>query len=116
LEDFVIALLRALASGEYPYRAIKQFLQFLKQAQESGVPVGPAFDGAIKNLNKRAFHIEGPGREPEIETKVILCAALRVIAESMLTDGFARGRRSPREEILDPGYQRENPRLRKAIA
>jgi hypothetical protein len=101
LETLIIVLLRDLASGDYPYRTIKQFLQFLKQAQESGVPVGPVFDGAIKDLTKRAFHLEGPSREPEIETKDILCAALRMIAETISTDGFARGRRSQREQALD---------------
>ena len=50
LETLIIVLLRDLASGDYPYRTIKQFLQFLKQAQESGVPGGPVFDGAIKDL------------------------------------------------------------------
>ena len=59
LETFIIALLRDLTSGDYPYRTIGQFLRFLKHAQESGVPLGPVFEGAIKGLNTRAFEIEG---------------------------------------------------------
>jgi hypothetical protein len=101
LETFIIVLPRDLASGDYPYRTIKQLLHFLKHAQESGVPVGPVFDGAIKDLNKRAFPIEEPGWEPAIERREIVCAALKVIAESMSTDGFARGRRSQRAQALD---------------
>jgi hypothetical protein len=69
LEDFVIALLRTLASGDYPYRAIKQFFRFLEHAQERGVPMGPVFEGAIKSLNARALDMEGAGWAPEVETK-----------------------------------------------
>ena len=105
LEDFVIALLRTLASGDYPYRAIKQFFRFLEHAQERGVPMGPVFEGAIKSLNARALDIEGAGWAPEVETKGILSAALKVIAESMSTDGFARGRLSQRDRALDQAIE-----------
>jgi hypothetical protein len=101
LETFIIVLLRDLASGEYPYRTIKQFLQFLKHAQESGVSMGPVFDGAIKILNARALDSARAGWVPGAEERGILSAALKVIAESMSTDGFARGRRSQRAQALD---------------
>ena len=101
LEMLIVFLLRDLTSGDYPYRTVQQFIMFLEHARERGVPMGPVFEGAIKDLNERAFRIEEIGWEPENELKNILCAALRVTAESMSTDGAARGRRSQRGQRLD---------------
>lgn len=100
LEDFIVALLRALASAEYPSRTIKEFFRFVEHAQERGVPMDPVFDGAIKNLNARALDIAEAGWAPGAEERGILSAALKVTAESMATDSFARGRRSQRALTL----------------
>lgn len=101
LEDFIVALLRALASAEYPSRTIEQFFRFVEHAQERGVPIGSVFDGAIKNLNARALDIAGAGWAPGAEERGILSAALKVTAESMATDSFASGRRSQRIGTLE---------------
>jgi hypothetical protein len=105
LEDFIIVLLRDLASGDYPYRTIKKFFRFVEHAQERGVPTGPVFDGAIKNLNARTLDNAGAGGAPGAEERGILSAALKVTAESMSTDGFARGRRSQRAQALDQAVE-----------
>jgi hypothetical protein len=56
-EDFVVALLRSLASGDDSYRVREQFFRFLKHTQESGVPIGPVFQAALRDLNDRAIPV-----------------------------------------------------------
>lgn len=98
-EDFVVVLLRSLASGDGSYHLTQQFFRLLEHAQESKISIGPALAGAISNLHAMAFATDDlPSYE--VERKDINQAALRVIAESMATDNAARARRSKREQSL----------------
>lgn len=105
-EDFAVALLRSLASGDYPYRVVEQFLRFLKHAQESKVPVGPVFAGAIRDLNARAFPERDSTASLGEKTEIVL-ASLRVLAERLVTDDAARARLSKRISDLDSAIERD---------
>ena len=105
-EDFAVALLRSLASGEYPYRVIEQFLRFLKHAQESKVPIGPVFAEAIRDLNTRAFPDRDSTASPSEKTEIVL-ASLRVVAERLATDDAARARLSRRISDLDSAIEKD---------
>jgi hypothetical protein len=105
-EDFVVALLRSLASGDDPYRVVEQFFRFLKQAQQSKVPIGPIFAAAIRDLNDRAFPNKDGFLSLEEWSEIIL-ASLRVIAERLATDDAARARLSKRVSNLDVAIERD---------
>lgn len=98
--DFVITLLRDLANGDASHQITEQFLRFVEHAHKSKVAIGPVFDSAMKDLYTRAFDTEGEPLAYEIERKDITHAALRVTAESMATDNFARARLSKRNDNL----------------
>jgi hypothetical protein len=105
-EDFVVVLLRTLASGDGSHQLTQQFFRFLEHAQENKVPIAPVFDGAISNLHAMAFATDDLPFY-EIERKDITQAALRVIAESMATDNAARARRSKREQSLTQAIEQK---------
>jgi hypothetical protein len=105
-EDFVVALLRSLASGDDPYRIVEQFFRFLKHAQQSKVPLGPVFAAAIRDLNDRAFPDKDGFLLLEERTEIVL-ASLRVIAERLANDDAARGRLSKRVRDLDGAIERD---------
>jgi hypothetical protein len=100
-EDFVVVLLRSIASGDYPYRVTEQFFRFLKHAEESRVPIGPVFQGAIRALHERAF----PDTEAVVEKTHITLTALRLIAERTSNDGLARARQSGRDRELSSAIE-----------
>jgi hypothetical protein len=101
--DFVVVLLRSLASGDDPYRVVEQFSRFLEHARRSKVPIGLVFEGAIQDLNARAFpHTDGFLSANE-RTEIVL-AALRVIAERLATDDAARAIRAPRLDSFGGGW------------
>jgi hypothetical protein len=98
-EDFVVALLRSVASGDDSYRVREQFFRFLKHAQESGVPIGPVFQAALRDLNDRAIPVPDISLFSDVTTQIIQ-AALRVVAERASTDSLARARLSKRDREL----------------
>jgi hypothetical protein len=104
-EDFVVALLRSLASGEHTYRITEQFFRFLEHAQESSVPIGQVFQVAIRDLNDRAIPFPDGFLRVEEKTEILL-AALRVIAERASTDSLARARLSRRDHELQGAIER----------
>jgi len=99
LEDFVIRLLRTLGGGGSTYRLREQFFRFLEHSQEKELAIGPIFDGAVRNLNARAFNTE-VRTDSDAEYKEITQASLSVIAEKMATDGLARARLSKQQVNL----------------
>ena len=106
LEDFVVVLLRGLASGDDPYRVVEQFSRFVEHARRSKVPIGPVFKGAIRDLNARAFPRTDGSLSATERTEIVL-AALRVIAERLATDDAARARLSRRIRDLDNVIDRD---------
>jgi hypothetical protein len=99
LEDFVITLLRTLGGGGSAYRVREQFFRFLEHARENELEIGPIFDGAVRDLNARAFNTEAR-TDRDAEYKEITQASLSVIAEKMATDGLARARLSKQQVNL----------------
>lgn len=63
-------------------------------------------DGAVKELHRLAFDTEDAASY-EFKRKYITQAALRVIAESMSTDGAANARRSKRDDSLTLAIEEE---------
>lgn len=105
-EDFILALLRGLASGDQTYRAKEQFFQFLEHAQKTQVPIGPVIDGAIKELHGMAFNTENVAGY-EYEQIAVTQAALLVIVECMAKDNLAKARLSKREDSLGRSIERK---------
>ena len=99
-EQFCLALLRSIASGERVYQLVEDFFAFFKHAKETGIPIRPVFEEGVSGLRERAFDLEGAstGEAKRID---IAQAALRFIAAKASTDNRANARRSRRRRELD---------------
>jgi hypothetical protein len=99
LEDLVIEILRNLARDQLSAgRTTRLMIAFSKAAGEFDGPLFEIIAVALGNLNARTFGSEQTDLDQE--TQDILRYALRVIAESMATDGAARGRLSQRRNDM----------------
>jgi len=106
-EEFVVTLLRDLASGSASHHLTERFFRFVEHAQKTKLPIAPTFDGAVRQLYSRALGTDTDSTDYAYEQKQIIEAALRVFAESMATDSFARARRSKREDQLTHALERK---------
>jgi hypothetical protein len=99
LEEFIISLLRNLASGQLSYTIDKHLADFAKHASNCDEPLHHFIKTAVGNLNSRAFSdVDELGFKNEIQA--VERAALMVVAEAMAKDGAARARHSKREQTF----------------
>lgn len=93
-EQLAIEMLRALARGDDQGRVSRLLLDLFSNLQLSERPVYPLVDAGIREINARLvpedFHAYDRGLGH------LLSTALRLAAERVATDGFAKGRASQR--------------------
>lgn len=97
---FVIELLRALArENDNGVQSTHALIDFIEKVSIADVPILPIIGDTISEFHDLAFEIERID-DHEAEIKGILEAALKVIVEYLADDGFAKGRRSKRQDGL----------------
>src|SRR5262245_26130629 len=104
-EQFALALLRSLASGERVYQLVEDFFAFFKHSKETGIPIRPVFEEGVRGLHERAFDVQGASPRDERRMEITR-AALHYIAESVSTDNLAKSRRSRRRREMDESIER----------
>jgi hypothetical protein len=99
-ERLLIEVLRATARGEDAGARVVQSLQdFLTAARETSARSYDLIDDTFRRIYEYRLKPTGDGKR-EDETKAVALAALSWTAEMIATDGFAKGRRSQREDKL----------------
>jgi hypothetical protein len=99
-QDLVIELLRDLArEAPESWRVSKLIFEFWKAAAESQVPVFELIEPVLRDSRDELFQADYSSPKQQ-EREEIIRHAFRVAAESLASDGAARGRASQRESRL----------------
>ncbi len=96
-ELLAIDMLRGVARGpESAYRVAERLRDLYRQLETEGVRVTYVAQMGLERLNHRLVP-DAVDRPYDAELRWLLLATLRLTAETLATDGFARGRASQRE-------------------
>jgi hypothetical protein len=104
--NLTIELFRAIARGDgNSFRVMDLVINFYKHATDSDATVHQLVDPVISELHQVAFRDESSSRF-DVNTMDVVRDALRLAAETMARDSFAKGRRSQRESEMRRSIER----------